>query len=468
MMSEPEVPIAKSSIWLRLIERWSRWTGASINRSIFGAALTVGLLSLGVKLVAAVKEVVVAKAFGTSDELDAFLAAFLLPFFAINVVSGSFNAALIPTFVRVRDREGREAAGKLLSSMLTVSLAILAGVALLLACSARAVLPLVASNFSPAKLALTRQLMYLLVPTLLICGLSTTWSAVLNAGQKFALAAVAPLITPLLTVAVLYAANAKGGIYSLAFATVAGLSAEALVLGWGLNRAGFSLLPRWHGLTEAVRESIGQYAPVAAGAVLMSGSLVVNQAMAAMLGPGSVAGLSYGSKVVSFILGTGSVALGTAVLPYFSRMVAAEDWTGVRHTVRTYVRLLTIAGVPVTVILVAGSQPLVRLLFERGNFTSDDTQVVARIAALFALQIPFYLAGQLGVRLLNALGKGRAIMAICAVNLTANLVGNWLFMKKMGVSGIALSTSVVYLVSCLQIFLVGTRELRRRTACSGA
>ena len=104
------------------------------------------------------------------------------------------------------------------------------------------------------------------------------------------------------------------GIYAVVVATLIGFGAEGLILGCGLKRQGFSLLPRWRGLDLAVREVIGQYAPVAAGAVLMSGSLVVNQSMAAMLGPGSVAGLNYGTKVVSFILGIGSLALGTAVL----------------------------------------------------------------------------------------------------------------------------------------------------------
>ena len=82
-MPEPEIQTAKVSVWLRLIEGWNRWTGASVNRSIFGAALTIGALTIAAKLVSVVKELIVAKTFGTSDALDAFLIAFLLPLFAI-------------------------------------------------------------------------------------------------------------------------------------------------------------------------------------------------------------------------------------------------------------------------------------------------------------------------------------------------------------------------------------------------
>ena len=461
-MSEPEVQSVKGSRWLRLVDQWSRWRGASVNRSILGAAVTIGALSVGVRVVAALKEIIVAKTFGTSDALDAFLVAFLLPFFAINVISGSFNVALIPTFVRVRDRDGHPAAQRLLASMLWCSLAILIGVTALLGLSASSVLPLIASSFSPAKIELSRRLFYLLLPTLLICGLSTTWSAVLNAGQKFAWAAITPILTPLVTIVVLLVVGPGWGIYPVVFAALIGFSAEALMLGLGMKRLRFSLLPRWHGFDQPVKEVLGQYAPVAAGAILMSGSLVVNQSMAAMLGTGNVAALNYGTKVVSFILGVGSLALGTAVLPYFSRMVAAQDWRGARHTLRTFVRLLMLASLPATAALVVGSESLTRVLFQRGHFTSEDTGLVAPIAACYALQIPFYLAGQVGVRLLIAMGKSRTVMMICAVNLIANVSANWMFMKAMGVTGIALATSLVYLLSCGQIGYALRREFKRR------
>src|SRR5439155_19515636 len=124
------------------------------------------------------------------------------------------------------------------------SLAILIGVTALLGLSASSVLPLIASSFSPAKIELSRRLFYLLLPTLLICGLSTTWSAVLNAGQKFAWAAITPILTPLVTIVVLLVVGPGWGIYPVVFAALIGFSAEALMLGLGMKRLRFSLLPR--------------------------------------------------------------------------------------------------------------------------------------------------------------------------------------------------------------------------------
>ncbi len=96
---------------------WSTWQERSVNRRIFAAMVTVGSFSALVKLAAAAKEMVIAYQFGAGDALDAFLIAFLLPQFAVTLVSGSLNAALIPTYIQVREREGHRGALRLLSSV---------------------------------------------------------------------------------------------------------------------------------------------------------------------------------------------------------------------------------------------------------------------------------------------------------------------------------------------------------------
>ena len=459
-MIDPKAPSMKDSVWLRAAAGWNRWTDASANRGIFAAAVTIGVFTVLAKIVTVAKDLVVARTFGTSDAVDAFLIALLLPSFAIAVVAGSLNSALIPVFVRVRDAAG--AGQRLLSNLTLVSLALLGALMFLMAVLSPVLLSLLGSGFSAEKMALTRALYFMLIPTLVIYGLSTTWSAVLNAERRFALASLTPGITPAATIGALTVLGFRWGIYSLAAGTLGGLFLEAVVLGWALKRRGFDLRPRWHGLDPATREVIWQFAPLVAGGLLMSGSTVINQSMAAVLGSGSVATLNYGNKIITFTIGVGSLAIGTAVLPFFSRMIAAADWAGTRHTFHTYVRLLAIITIPLTLLLVWTAEPLTRLLFERGNFTAADTRIVSRVMICYTFQLPFYMIGIVGVRLLNALGKGRSVMIISVVNLIANVAGNYLLMRPLGVAGIAASTTTVYFVSCLQILFVTTRELRRR------
>ena len=442
------------------LSRWLTWSERSVNRRIFAAMITVGGFTFVVKLAAAAKDVVVAHQFGTADALDAFLIAFLLPSFAINVVAGSFNAAFIPTFIQVREQEGREAAQRLFSSVMVWSTALLIVVSVLLALTASHVLPILGSGFVSEKLALTRSLFYVLLPALFVSGLVTIWAATLNAGERFALAATVPIMTPVVTVIALLAMGGVWGIYALAIRTVGGLMLEAVILAWGLKQQGISLVPGWHGMTASTRQVMNQYAPMVAGAFLMSSTTLVDQSMAAMLGSGSVSALSYGNKVVAFVLGVSSLALSTSVFPYFSRMVAASDWIAVRHTLKTYSRLVLVVTVPFTFILVYLSESIVGLVFERGAFTVSDTRLVGKVQAFYLLQVPFYMLGVTFVRLISSFKANIVLMKAAFVNLLSNTILNYVLMQWLGIAGIALSTAIVYLISMIYCWMSMNKELR--------
>src|SRR5206468_5149600 len=107
------------------LQKWSTWQDRSVNRRILAAMVTVGGFTAMVKLAAVAKEMAIAYQFGTGNELDAFLIAFLLPQFAINLIGGSLNAALIPTYIQVREQEGQGAAQRLLSSVMVLSIGFL-------------------------------------------------------------------------------------------------------------------------------------------------------------------------------------------------------------------------------------------------------------------------------------------------------------------------------------------------------
>ena len=437
------------------------------GRKIFNAAASVAVCSAVAGLASTAKELAVARWFGRGDALDAFLIAYLLPAFLVALVAGSFNAAMIPTFIEVREREGKEAAQRLFSGVMVLSAALLVGVSVLLGILAPYFLPLLGSGFGPAKLMLTRHLLYALLPFIVLSGLAVAWTAVLNAGERFGLPALSAVTTPLCIIGFLLLLGNDWGVYTLAVGTVTGVSLQAAVLGWLLRTRGVRLEPRWHGLEPGLRRVVGQYAPMLAGALLMGSTELVDQSMAAMLAPGSVAALNYARKIVSLFIVIGATPLGTAALPYFSQMVANRDWSGCRRILKVYSRAIVLITVPITAGLVCFSHPLIRIVFQRGAFTAVDTAVVSRVQALLSLQIPFYFLAQLGVRLISALKRNWVLMAIAGVNMVVNVFFNLLLMKYWGVAGIALSTSFVYIVACGLVYASIGRSLKTQRAVEG-
>lgn len=442
----------------KLINFWRKLTNGSANQRIFSAAITIGLATALVKVVALVKEFVVAWRFGTGDAIDAFLIALMVPSFIINVVAGSFNSALIPAYIQVREQSGTKAAQRLFSGATVWSSWLLLITTVLVVLTAPLYLPLITVGFNSEKLALTFRLLCIIAPVILLSGIISIWGAVLNAGERFALAAVSPIITPAITIAFLFLVN-SWGIFALAVGLVIGAVLELAILAAAIRRQGISLRPRWYGFDTHLRQVANQYAPAMAGAFLMCSTGLVDQSMAAMLSPGSVAALSYGNRFILFLTTINATALGTAVIPYFSKMVACNNWTKVLNTLKRYIWLIFLITVPLTGLIVVFSERIIQILLERGSFTASNTQIVAQIQTCFALQIPFYIAISLLVNLLRAMRLNHILMCLSGFSLIVNVVLNYVFLQWLDIKGIALSTSCVYLLSFLVLLYIARKKL---------
>jgi putative peptidoglycan lipid II flippase len=184
--------------------------------------------------------------------------------------------------------------------------------------------------------------------------------------------------------------------------------------------------------------------------------------MAAMLEPGSVASLNFGGRITAFAVSVGAFALGAVALPHFSQLVAQSGWPALAASLRRQFTALGLVTLPATALLILLARPLVELLFERGSFDASDTALVALTHALYALQIPFALAGTLVVRAISAVGANHILISAAAINIVVNIGLNLLFMRWLGAPGIALSTACVYFVSTVYCLSALRRTMRRR------
>jgi putative peptidoglycan lipid II flippase len=418
------------------------FNGGSVNRQIFRAAAAVTSVGMVVKLIAMCKEVAVAGVFGRSDAMDAFLAAALLPGLLINLISESMNQALVPTLIRVREDEGHERAQQLLSSSTLWMCLLLGAASVLMALTARGFFPLIASHFPPAKLDLSIRLFYALLPTVLITGIATNCTAVLNTFDRFAFPALAPVVIPLAVMLGALLLGGRLGVWALVYATLAGSVIHAAIVVWMMEANGYDFRLRWHGMTKAAREVTCQYGPVLLSAVVASGGLLVDQSMAAMLPAGSVSALVYGNRFVSVAVALLAGAVSTAVTPYFSRMIAQRDWAGCRHTLRTWVCITALISIPVAVALMAPARLIVRAAFQRGAFGPRDTAIVASVMTMYAIQIPFFVVSRVFYRFIIAMRRTDLALYCGILNLILDIALNLVLMRWFGVAGIALATSL--------------------------
>ena len=420
-----------------------------------------------VKVVATAKEFVVAGAFGRSDAMDAFLIAFLVPGLLVNLFSESMNQALIPTLVRVREMDGLRKAQELLSGAMVWTCLLLTGGSLAMGLAARVFFPLIVPHFSASKVLLTEELFYGLLPMILLAGIASNCTAVLNTVERFAWPALAPMVWPLAIILAAWLLAPRFGIWAMVYANVAGAGMHALLMVWMMHAHGYRFHLRWFGNTPAMREVAGQYGPILLSGLVASSGLLVDQGMAAMLPPGSVSTLVYANRFVSVVLNLLAGAIATAVTPYFSQLVARQDWSACRHTLNTYVRLTALVSMPVAMVMIAGSHLLVRLTYQHGAFGPQDTAAVAPVQAMYAIQLPFFIVSRVFYRYLIAIQRTSLIMYCGILNLVLDVVLNLICMRWYGVAGIALATSL-WTVSTFVFLCYWTYRLLPPPTRSGA
>ncbi len=434
----------------------------SIKQKILGAASVVGLFTVLTQVGGFAKELTVAAWFGTGDAVDAFLIALLVPSFIVNLLAGSISASFLPTFIRVYRNRGVAGAQNVLTGVITGFLFFGLVLSATLIVFAPLYLPALCSGFSPEKLRLTRMILYALVPIILLKGLSTICAGVLNALDNFALAAILPILGPLSAIFFILSGGASLGIYALVIGTILGFGLEAVLISGAIIRRQFSLRPRLIDFDPDLRIVLGQFLPMVAGSILMGSTDLVDKGMAATLVPGSVAALNYGNKIIAAVLTLATTAIGTAVLPYFTRMVSEKDWKNIRSILKSYLSLIFAVGILTAIIIYIFSDSIVNIIFQRGSFTAEDTTVVSAVQAYFAFQIPFYIGGIVVVRLISALRANHILMWGAAINLVVNIGFNILFIHYFGLKGIALSTSFVYLISFLFLFYFANRLILQK------
>ena len=164
---------------------------------------------------------------------------------------------------------------------------------------------------------------------------------------------------------------------------------------------------------------------------------------------------------MSLILSLGAIAISRATLPIFSRIQDREGLYHLKSIAFKWMAIFFVIGVGCTAMSWFFSNDIVRILFERGLFTSNNTNSVSSTLQYYLIQAPFYFSGLVLVSLFASLKKYYLIAASGIINLRIKLIANFFLIPIMGINGIALSTSIMYVISLvLMLFIMQSKFMR--------
>lgn len=425
---------------------------ANQRNRIINSSILVSLVTFAVSIFTSLKDLFIAYHFGVSADVDALLMAFVIPTVVVAIVAGSIQNTITPVYLRLKQDQGLERAEALLHNVVMLSTLGLAVAAIVIALMSHQIMDIIASNFSAERKENTRELLLLLIPVIFISNVSKIWIAVLNAERVFLVPASIPILSPIAVMAGILALSDSMGINAIIYSAQLGAVLELAFCIWLVKHYQIQVWPKHFSMDPEIKNFIRNLSPLLIGSVLMSSTTLVDQSMAAMLPAGSVSVLNYGNKVTALVTGVMAVGISTVALPYFSRYAINRQWHEMITNTRKLVMLILTVTIPVTLGLIVFSDQIIWLLFERGEFTAENTSNVSQVQVFALLQIPFFVAGVMGAKLLSSINRNNMLFIFAAINLAINIAGNYLFMNLYGVRGISLSTSLVYLIAFFEMY----------------
>jgi len=441
----------------------------SASRQIARAAGTVMIAFIITQLLGLVRGMVNYRVFGAGAEMDSFNAANRVTEVLFNLMAGgALGSAFIPTFTGLLARDQRHTAWKLASAIANLLLLALTAVSLLAAVFApwivRNVLFLLAPGGTPGQEELTIFLLRIMLPSVVIFGISGLVMGILNSHQKFWLPAIAPGMYSLGQILSVLFLPEGLGITRLALGVLAGSLLHLLIQMPQLRRLGGRYLAVLGLRMAAVREVLALMGPRILGVAVVQVNFIVNTIIGLSLPEGSVATLSLAFTWMLMPQVAIAQSIAIAAMPTFSAQSALGRLDEMRRSLASSLRGVLLLAIPASVGLILLRQPLIRLLYEGGQFTARDTEMVAWALLWYVAGLVFHSLLEVIVRAFYALHDTRTPVSMTVLNMGLNIAFSLTFpgwfsrLGWMPHGGLALANSLATFLECTALIIL----LRRR------
>jgi len=438
--------------------------------NLLRATATIGSLTLLSRVFGFVRDVLQATLIGAGMAADAFLIAQRLPnLFRALFAEGAFASAFVPMFNRqVGADHGRlDGARAFAEEVLAVLLPVLLIFTAVMVAAAAPVVWALTGGFPDAdggKFALTVHFTRLTFPYLMLISLTSLFGGLLNSVGRFAVNAAAPILLNIVLIAGLLWSGGDDDVAAArtqALCVTLGGIAQLAWLMWSCGRAGIALRLRLPRFSPPVRRLMALILPAALGAGAVQINLVISTALAArFLGEGAVSWLYYADRLNQLPLGIIGIGVGTALLPTMSRLLGGGDEPGAIAQQNRAIELVLLLTLPAAAGLVVAAEPIIRVLFEHGQFSATDSAATAAALAAFALGLPAYVLIKVLTPGFHARSDTRTPVRVALAAMLINLVANLVLVWPLGHVGIAVGTAVSAWMNAFTLWWL----LRRRGA----
>ncbi len=393
------------------------------------------------------REVVAAGYYGISGPMSAFTIAFQVP----NLIRALFadaalQPAFVPVFTELLGKKQYKEAFRLASTLLLLVTMVLGAITAFFVIAAPLVMPIFAPGFEGQILDLTITLSQVLFPILIMLGLSGVVVGILNSYDRFGAFAISPLFWNLTIIVVLVVLepmfHGQDKIYAYAIGILVGTLVQLLIPTWDLRHTPYRFSFSFDWRHPGVRRVLLLMLPVTISLGLINFNQLINSFFGSLVSEQAPAAIDKAFRIYQLPQGIFSVAIATVLFPTLARFANAGEIGNLRATMANGMRQILFVLIPAAAAILALSDPMIRLVYQRGAFNPAETAVVATALFWFAFSLPTNGLYLLQTRTFFSLQRPWQATALASVDLVISAVAALALYKPFGVGGIVAGTGI--------------------------
>ncbi len=443
----------------RVTQQLSRLTGRLRMPSLMRRGLPIVMATIISRPLGYARAAIQAWLFGATASMDAFVLAFSVPgFLQVILLSGPLSGVLVPTFSKVRDN--RQALSQLFSSLFTACLlaSILLGLAAGIA--APVLIRVVGPGLAPEFRHLAVLLFRLMLPMLALQALLSVCKGALNTLDSYGPPEYAQVAFNLIFIAIALLLTPYLGIASLAVGASLGALAQVLLQFPYLYRHGVHYRPVLHFNTH-IKPILTLLQWAFLSTMVVTFGAQIDRALASLLFPGAISALFYAFLLFMLPASLAVIPLSTVLLTDIAVLYQQGDTATLQRRVAAALRMMVLLTLPVAALGALFAEPITRLVYEYGRFSTADTMRTAQVLQVFVLGLPFYGGMHMLSRCFYAMHDTKTPAVVGFVALAANVAVDLWLMQLFSHRGIAMGRLSFWLVSACTLYLLFQLRCRR-------
>lgn len=415
-------------------------------------AIYLMVATLIAKMLGFVRELALGNFYGTSMYSDAYLVAMNIPTVLFAAVAAALSTTFIPLYCNIHEEEGSNMSQDFMNNIVNVVLIICSVMSILGIIYAEELVKIFAVGFKGERFKLATDFTRILMPSIIFIAMSKIYTSYLNIKNQFILPGLVSIpYNLLLIISIIISIRLDS--YILAYGGLIAAASQVIFQSNSVKKNGYMYKFKVDIKDKNIKKLVILTAPVFIGVAVNQVNTMIDRALASTLQVGTISALNYANKLTGFVMGIFIASITTIVYPILSKFISQKNTTEFNKTITMSINSIILLIIPMSIGAMILSEPIVKILFERGAFDSNATQMTS--VALF-----FYSIGMIGTALRDILAKifyalqdTRTPMINGAIAMLLNIVLNVFLVKVMGIAGLALATSLSSITCVILLFL---------------